>query len=300
MDVFSARKIAGICRRKNVDILHLHSAHALAIGLWVKLFLPKIKLIGVRRVDFHIKKNLFSQFKYKSKKVDKHVCISDKIRTVMIEDGIPESRLSTIHSGIDTSRFRDVIPPPDFRDSLGVPTNHFVVGTVAAIAGHKDYPNLLHAAKKVFEQRDDVTFVAAGSGPDEKDIFNLKDELNLGNRFIFAGYRKDIGNFLNTFDIFVLASHMEGLGTSLLDAQACGLPVIGCRAGGIPEVITHDNDGILVPPRDSKSLADAILNLLDNEEKRKRLGEAARVSVEKFSIRTTVDKNIELYHELLR
>lgn len=300
LDFIAAWKIAGVCRKNNCNILHLHSAHALAIGLWVKLFLPSIKLVSVRRVDFPIKKNPLSQFKYKSRNVDKHICISDNIRAVMIQDGIQDNRLVTIHSGIDTARFSDITPPSNFRESLNIPESHFVVGTVAALAGHKDYPNLLHAAKIVLEKRDDVTFVAAGSGPDEKEIFSLKEKLNLGNRFIFAGYRTDVGNFLKTFDIFVLASFLEGLGTSLLDAQACGLPVIGCHAGGIPEIISHDHNGLLVQARDSHALAEAISLLLDDDRKRHRLGEAARVTVEKFSIQTTISKNIDLYLDLLK
>jgi glycosyltransferase involved in cell wall biosynthesis len=295
MDLFSARKIAKICKNKGYSILHLHSAHAVATGLWVKLFHHTLKLIGVRRVDFHIKKNPFSRFKYMSKMIERHVCISNNISKVMLEDGLPKERLVTIHSGIDLSRFDDVKPPANFKETLGIPEDHIVVGTVAALSGHKDYPNLLNAAKRVFELVDNVTFVSVGSGPDEKEIFNLKEELDLGDRFIFTGYRTDVGNFLKTFDVFVLASYLEGLGTSLLDAQVCSLPLIGCKTGGIPEVIENNVNGLLVPPRDHNALAEAIKKLVLDQDKRKTFGSAGKESVKMFSINNTISKNIDLY-----
>ena len=298
IDLPAAFKIANICKKECYDILHLHSAHAVATGLWVKLFASGLKLIGVRRVDFHIKNNPFSKFKYMSKRIEKHVCISENIRTVMLEDGIADDRLQVIHSGVDPKRFSDVQPPSDFRERIGIPNDHIIVGTVAALAGHKDYPNLLNAAKIIIESTDNVTFCAVGDGPDEKEILKLADELNLNDRFIFTGYRTDVGNFLKTFDIFVLASYLEGLGTSILDAQACGLPVIGCQVGGIPELIDHDVFGMLVPSRDSEALAEAIRDLANDEGKRTRLGLAGKESCERFNIENTINKNIELYNKL--
>lgn len=297
-DLFAARKISGLCRREGFDTLHLHSAHALATGLWAKLFYRKLKLIGVRRVDFHIKKNPFSRFKYLSRMVERHICISENIRDVMLEDGVTPERLVMIHSGVNLSRFEGVTPPDNFREDSGIPEGHIVVGTVAALAGHKDYPNLLNAAKLVIDSTENITFCAVGSGPDEKEILALADSLGLGGRFIFTGYRADVGNFLKTFDIFVLASYLEGLGTSLLDAQACGLPVIGCEAGGIPEIIENGKNGILVPSGDHFALADAIKKLAMDKNLREGFGVAGMASVEKFSIENTIEKNMELYTEI--
>lgn len=299
IDFTAGIKIAGLCRKYGYTVLHLHSAHALATGLWVKLFYSKVKLVAVRRVDFHIKKNFLSQFKYKTSLLDRIVCISNGIKKVMLKDGVEEQKLATIHSGVDLQKFEKVEPPDDFKQNLGIPENHVVVGTVAAISGHKDYPNLLQAAKIVIERNDNVTFCAVGDGPDEKDVLALHEKLGLGERFIFTGFRKDVGNFLKTFDIFVLASYLEGLGTSILDAQGVGLPVVGCDTGGIPEAVLDGENGLLVPPRDSKALSSAILDLVNDPERRMVFGEKARETVKGFSIDTTVRNNIALYHELV-
>jgi glycosyltransferase involved in cell wall biosynthesis len=299
IDFFAGLKISRICRQRDINILHLHSSHALAIGLWARLFHRNIRLIGVRRVDFPIKKSIFSRLKYTSSLVNRIVCISDNIRNVMIHDRVPEEKLTTIHSGVDINKFEKEAPPPGFKGGLGIPEDHIVVGTVAAIAGHKDYPNLLMAAKIVLDSSEKVTFCAVGDGSDRKKVHTLARDLQLGNRFIFTGFRNDVGSFLKSFDLFVLSSYLEGLGTSVLDAQAVGLPVVGCDAGGIPEMITHGENGLLVPARNSEALAEAIIGLIQNKEKRYKFGKRAKETVEKFSIKKTVEKNLKLYEELL-
>ncbi len=299
LDLSAGYRIARLCRKQGYTVLHLHSAHALATGLWAKLFYKNLRLVAVRRVDFPIKKNWFSRFKYTTPRLDRIVCISHGIRNVLLAEGLEEHRLVTIHSGVDLKRFEAVSVPEDFRKELGIPEGHLVVGTVAALASHKDYPNFLRAAARIAETHDNVTFCAVGDGPDEKAIHDLARDLGLERRVIFTGFRKDVGRFLKIFDVFVLASYLEGLGTSILDAQALGLPVVACRTGGIPEAVYEGDNGHLVPPRDSEALALAISDLLDHPDKRQAMGQRALETVRAFSIDTTVEKNLDLYRDLL-
>jgi glycosyltransferase involved in cell wall biosynthesis len=299
LDFVAGYRVARLCREKKFDVLHLHAAHALALGVWAKVFRAPGKMVASRRVDFHIKKNWLSRFKYDNPYLDRIVCISDQIRKVLLSDGIPAHKLQTIHSGVDIHRFDGVSPPDDFRAQLGIPDDHILVGTMAAMADHKDYPNLLRAADMVRQRSANITFCAVGSGPEEARIHKLAEDLKLGDCFIFTGFRKDVGHFLKSYDIFVHASYLEGLGTSILDAQSVGLPIIATRTGGIPEIIDNEKTGILVPPRDSRSLADAICELAGDASKRRRLGAAGRGSVEAFSIENTVERNIQMYKALL-
>jgi L-malate glycosyltransferase len=299
VDFFCGYKIARICKKHGYNILHLHSAHAISTGLWAKFFYRSLTLIGVRRVDFHIRKNALSRFKYKTPMLDRLVCISRKIYEVAKEDGIPEDKLRIIYSGVDFTKFDNDFPDQQFRRELGIPENHVVVGTVAAMAWHKDYPNLLKAAKKVLDSQHNITFCAVGSGPDEKEIIALKKELGLGDRFILTGFRTDVGRFLKNFDIFVHASSMEGLGTSILDAQGVGLPIIGSYAGGIPEIIQHRINGLLVPVGNPDALAESILEMANNQSLRETLGKKGKETVEKFSIVNTIKNNLSLYREIM-
>jgi glycosyltransferase involved in cell wall biosynthesis len=170
---------------------------------------------------------------------------------------------------------------------------------VAAFAGHKDYPTFLKAASLVLAERKDVKFIAVGKGDLLEKMKILAEELNINNDLIFTGFRQDVGVFLKSFDIFVISSKKEGLGTSVLDALAVGLPVIGTDAGGIPEMIDDGVNGLLVPAQNPVLLADAISNLLDDEYRRKAFMSFGAESIKTFGIEETVQKNIELYSRLL-
>lgn len=298
-DVIAGRKIAKIISKHDQTIIHCHSAHALSIGLIVKYLSKSSILIGVRRVDFNTRKNILSRWKYNNSNIDKIICISEKIKNVLIEDGINPTKLRTIHSGIDVSKFNTSQDVDNIKSEFGIKDREIIVGTIAAFVGHKDYYNLIDAAKLVLDKNISVKFLCVGDGELLHEIKSKALQLGLEKSIIFTGYRTDIGSFLKLFDVFVLASKKEGLGTSILDAQSAGLPVISTRTGGIPEIIIHNKNGLLVEPGNSSQLAEAITYLLKNSDKRMKLGEAALEFVKEFDINKTVNKNIELYKELI-
>lgn len=299
IDFLSSYKIASLCKKNNINILYLHSAGAHAIGLMAKVFYPKLKIIVVRRVSYDIRKNYLSQLKYKSSLVNTFVCISNDIKKVLLKNGVSKEKLKVIHSGIDLNKFTNIQPNPNLRRELRIPEGDIVIGTIAALEGAKDYPNLLNAAKIVTDKVDNVSFIAVGDGRDRNKIKELHNKLNLGKKFIFTGFQNDVGKYLLLFDIFVLASKKEGLGTSILDAQSLGLPVIATKTGGIPEVIKHNTNGVLVNPQSPEELASSIIDLVDNKAKREELGRKAKESVKDFSIDLNMEKHIDLIKSLL-
>ncbi len=299
LDILAAFKIARFCRKNKYDIIHVHSAHALSIGILAKYFNSAPKLIGVRRVDFPIRKNLFSRLKYNSNKISKIVAISDFIKTVLVQDGIDKNKIVTIRSGADTRKHDNVFPEIDFRNEYGIGKDDIILGTVAAFAGHKDYPNLLNAFKLVNEKIQNTKLICVGDGPLFEEIKNLANELKISNNVIFLGFRQDIGKLLKAFDIFILASKKEGLGTSLIDALSVGLPIVATNTGGIPELIKHNENGILVEAKNYYSLSAEIIKLIGDVNKQNDLSRAAKESAKNYSIEATVEKNINLYKELL-
>lgn len=299
IDFLSSYKIASYCKKNNINILYLHSAGAHAIGLMAKVFYPKLKIIVVRRVGYDIRKNFLSQLKYKSSLVNTFVCISDDIKKVLLNNGINRKKLKVIHDGIDLNKFTDIKPNSNLRNELKIPEGDVIVGTIAALEEAKDYPNLLNSAKIVAEKVGNVSFIAVGDGRDRNKIKELHDKLNLGNKFIFTGFQNDVGKYLLLFDIFVLASKKEGLGTSILDAQSLGLPVIATKTGGIPEVVKHNINGLLVNPQTPEELASAIIDLVDDKAKREMLGRNGKESVREFDINLNLEKHIDLIKSLL-
>jgi len=297
-DLIHGLTLARLARKRDYRILHLHSGHALAWGLWAKLFYPPLKLIAVRRVDFSIRKHPFSFIKYRNPLVNSVVAISENIRQVLLSDGISAEKIVTIHSGIDLKKYSDSETPANFREKWSIPENSIIVGTISAFVGHKDYPTLLKAAARVIENSEKIYFLAVGEGRLLTDMKKLARDLKITSRFIFTGFQREVGQFLKSFDIFVISSKKEGLGTSVLDAQAAGLPVIGTAAGGIPEMIENGINGMLVEPQNPVKLASAILDLADNPQRCLNMGSKAKESVERFSIDNTVARNLSLYQEL--
>jgi len=299
LDLIGALQLAHYACREGFNILQLHSGHALSWGLLTKLFFRNLVLVATRRVDFSVRKHFLSRYKYNSSLLNHIVCISQNISDVLIADGIMADKLSIIHSGINTHRFDSVAGTSEKRRKWHIPEDAILIGTVAAFTGHKDYPNLLKAAELVLHAKPDVYFIALGDGKLFKDMKFWTYTHKISDRFIFVGESKDVGAYLKSMDIFVLASKKEGLGTSVLDAQSVGLPIIGTMAGGIPEMIEHGINGLLVPVKDHEALAHAILQLIDNPELRQRLGKKALETVRSFDIDTTVDKYLALYAKLL-
>jgi glycosyltransferase involved in cell wall biosynthesis len=293
-NVLAGLHVAFLCREAGARIVHAHTSHAMTIALWARLFAPGLSVVATRRLDFHIGRSPLRRWKYANRGVAAVACVSEKVKSVLCEDGVPPEKLLTIHDGVDPGRFAGAAPAlPGALASLA--PGSLVIGTVAALVGHKDYPNLLRAARRVLDRRSDVTFVALGDGPLRSALEAEAAQLNLGERFVFAGFRDDVGAWLRRFDVFVLASREEGLGSSLLDAQALGIPVAATRAGGIPDVVTDGENGLLVPVGDAEALGDALLRLADSAALRARLGQAGSLSVRRFSAEVMVEKYLSLY-----
>jgi glycosyltransferase involved in cell wall biosynthesis len=298
-DILAGSSLAAYARKQEINLLHLHSGHALSWGLSAKFFYPSLKLVAARRVDFPIQKNKLSQAKYHSPKLDALVAISENIRKVLLTDGIAPDKISLIHSGVDIHRFEQDEPAVDFRQKFGIPADAILVGTVAAFVAHKDYPNLITAAAIAKAANPKLCFMALGDGVKLSEMKMLARDLGIADSFLFMGYQERIGSFLKAFDIFVLASKKEGLGTSVLDAMSVGLPVIGTKAGGIAEMIEDKLSGLLVEKRNPESLAEAILGLADSPDARVQMGENAIMRVRDFSKEHMISANLELYRTLL-
>lgn len=299
VDLIAVFKILKLINQHKFNIIHCHSAHALTIGIILKIMLRHLVLIGSRRVDFPIRKHLLSTFKYSTPLVDKIVCISENIKQVMLDSGIHESKLEMIHSGIDINKFenmKDCPVPEEIKEFIG---KRKIIGTIAALVGHKDYPTLLRAARLVIDKDDDCVFIAVGDGRDKEMLLNLKKDLYLGNDFIFTGYKSNVKDYLAYFDIFVLSSKLEGLGTSVLDAMSAGIPVVACSSGGIPEMIVHQENGLLAETENPEDLAEKLEYALHNHDIMQTYALKSKEIVQKFSIERTVEHNIKLYKRLL-
>ncbi|PJA95719.1 MAG: hypothetical protein CO129_10290 [Ignavibacteriales bacterium CG_4_9_14_3_um_filter_34_10] len=299
LDFFTAFKLLQVCYKENINLIVAHSSHALSIALLVKLFVRKVKLVAVRRVDFAIRKNLFSTFKYKTNMLNKIVCVSDFIKQVMSIDERINNKLITIKDCIDTTKYKTIESLNKLRDKLQLHESSFVIGNTSAFVGHKDYPNFIRASKIIVQKYFQSIFLCVGDGILKDEMESLVKEYGLMKNFRFVGFQENVVPYVKLFDIFVLSSKMEGLGSSILEAKAMGLPVIATKAGGIPEIINDGIDGILVEPQNSESLAQAIIRLIENKNERLTLGKNAMESVKENDVLHYGNEYLELFKQLL-
>ncbi len=299
MDLTAAWRLNRVIKRLQPDVIHAHDAHGVAMaGLALSLGAAAAKyfeppLVVSRRVDFHLRHNSFSRWKHRQ--VDCFIAASEAIRHMLISDGVPEERTITVHEGIDVDHVL-AAPLVDVHQAFFLPHGAPIVGNIAALVPHKGQRHLIEAAHLVVQKLPDVRFVILGEGELREALERLVKEYHLEKHVLLPGFRTDVLGCLKSFDVFVMSSVTEGLGTSLLDAMACSRPIIATNAGGIPEVVDEGVTGLLVPPRDHHAMADAIIALTSNEQRRKAMGDAgfARVN-EKFTVERMIAGTAAVY-----
>ena len=297
-DLDVAATLSAMRRLRDVDVAHAHSAHAHAVGVPAARLARVPAVVVSRRVDFNVAHHALSRLKYRLP-VDRYICISHGVMDVMRSAGVPQRRLALVPSGVAIRR----APPPgaaDLRALMGAPADAVVVGTVAALAPHKNHADLMRAAAEIVRQRPGIRFAWVGDGPCRAALEAQRRELGLGAAVHLLGFRADALGLMAQFNLFALASYLEGLCTSLLDAQALGVPVVATAVGGIPDVIEDGVNGRLVPGRDPAALATAILAALDRPAETAAWVAAGRSRVERFSADAMVDGTLAVYREVLR
>jgi glycosyltransferase involved in cell wall biosynthesis len=193
----------------------------------------------------------------------------------------------------------EAAPAANLHAELWLPHHAPIVGNVAALVPHKGQRHLIEAAALVVTRVPDARFVIAGEGELRPALERQIKDHHLEKHVFMTGFRPDVLSVHKAFDIFVMSSVTEGLGTSLLDAMACGKPIVATTAGGMPEVVKDGTTGILVRPRDHEAMADAIVKLLTNEQARREMGAAgqARARVY-FSAERMVQDTFEVYRRV--
>lgn len=277
--------------RLRPDVVHVHESHGLVAALLSKALLrPPPRLVASRRVDFAL--NAFSKSKYA--RFDAVLAVSDAVRDVLVRGGLDAGRVRLVHEGV-----ADRPASPGGRDALfglGVPKDAPVIGNVAQLVDHKDHATLLRAFWRATKDRPDAWLVICGSGPLERELRALAVALGVAEKTVFAGFRSDLDALLPVFDIFTLTSHLEGLGTSLLDAMCFARPVVATSAGGIKDAVEDGVTGLLAPPRDPEALGQAFVDLLADPALSARMGRAGRSRfLERFTDDAMVASTLRAY-----
>lgn len=217
---------------------------------------------------------------------------------MLISGGVPAQRIRIVHSGVDPNRFSYDIPPERMREELGIPPQAPVIGNIASLVDHKGHRYLLEAMPAILERHPDAQLVLVGDGPLADALHRQAEQLGIASHVHFTGFRKDVETFLSGFDLFALSSHLERPCTSLIDAMFHRVPVVATDTGGVPDLVRNNDTGLLAPPRFGEALAEAILQMLGDAERRRHMAENACVhAMEGFTAEAMVWRTIEAYSE---
>ena len=294
-DIRSAWRLSRLMISENIDIIHAHTGHAHTLACLARRMAGRARVIVSRRVAFPPRQNPLSRFKYRCP--DCYIAISDCVAQALMAFGVPESKVTVVHSGIDMQRFTE---EPLSRREIGVPEGVPLLGAVGSLVEAKDHATLIAAMRIVVDTEPLIRLVIAGEGPLRTEIELQILHLGLEDNVILLGHRTDIPQLLAALDVFVMSSVSEGLGTSVLDALACGLPVVATQAGGIPEMIHNGETGILVPTGNPEALAEGLLRLLRDGTAARAMAQRGKALVaEKFTVEAMVRGTVDVYEKVL-
>ncbi|MCX6560990.1 MAG: glycosyltransferase family 4 protein [Candidatus Aminicenantes bacterium] len=298
-----SRKVKKAARKFDIQappILHSHTGHA-AAAVWLTRRFVKAVTIAHRRVDFKVPNKPLSRRKYRS--ADLIIALSKAIEQILIDSGIDGAKIRVIPSAVDLAAFSGK-PDRAFREhllrDLNIPADAILIGSLMALVPHKDPLSLVAAAGQVIQADKRCHFIVGGEGPLLEDIQALTAKLGITSHFHLLGYREDNVNLLRAMDIFVLASREEGLGSALIEAMACGLPVVGTDAGGIPELIENERNGFVVPKQNPAALGQAILQLAGDAGLREAFARRSLELSRKYSSLKMAAKTLLVYEEASR
>ena len=260
--------------RSGPALLHAHDAHSLTLA-GLAAWYSKAPLIVTRRVDFPLRRRGFWT------RADRVIAISDAVARMVQADGIDPKRIIVVRSGIDLDEVQRATPL-GLRQQLGLPEGALLAINLGALVPHKDHVTLLHGAALLRERFPLLHWVIAGDGPLRGELEAMRQALGLRECVHLLGHVSQPLRVLADATVFVMSSRQEGLGTSVLDAMARGIPVASTTAGGLPEMLA-DGAGLLVPPEQPSALAEAVARLLTEPGLRDQVQARALSVVQRFS-----------------
>jgi len=290
--------------RKQIDILHLHGYGATTFGRVAG---------GMRRIPtiLHEHANLTDTPWFQKiadtclePLTDIAIAVSASTAEFVVKARrIPAEKVKIVYLGVpleefSRSRTREEIAAA--RAELGIAPDEFAAGTVTRLHESKGNSYLVDAARLVVNDRPRAKFFIVGEGPLRQPLEQQARALGLGDRFVFAGFARDVARVVSAFDVSVFPSLWEGTPLTVFEALAMGQAIIATDADGLLDVLTDDRDALIVPKRNPEALARAIVRLMDEPETRGRLGAAARVSGQQYDIAAFVRKMERLYDLLHR
>jgi L-malate glycosyltransferase len=296
-DLASALQLRKLIARFNPEIVHAHDARTLGLSALTWAIGTRSRIIAARRVAFPLRRNPLTAVKYR-KVARRIVAVSKYVRELLVASGVEERRIDVVYDGFDLNR---VVHRSNSRKGLGgVGANACLIGSAGHFVAEKGHESLIHAFAGISQVLPDAMLVLIGDGELRDQYRLLVQQLSLEEKVIFPGFVADLASVLPALDVFVFPSLHEGLGSSLLAAMACEVPICASRTGGIPEIIQDGVTGYLFNPGDAASITESVLGALRSAQRSRDLaGAAAKTALQRFSVSRMVEATREVYANVL-
>ncbi len=297
------RELSSMLRRERFDVVQSQHEKADVLNALLPRLPGTVYISNRRDMGFKKSPKLQHAFRWLNPRFDTVVAPARQILSGLAQcERLDPLRMTWIPNGVDT---RHYAPAPlqrrlDARAVLGLDADAIVFGCVARITPVKRHVDLLEAFASMRRHVPQARLLLVGDGPGLPEIQAKIAELGLGEEVLLLSFRDDVADLLPAMDALVLCSSSEGMSNAILEAMACGLPVVATAVGGNLHLVQHEQTGLLVPPLDPISLAASLQWLAQSPHARRRMGLAARSRIEReFSLDSMVLAFDRLYHRLL-
>ena len=297
LDATLMLRLRGIIAAGRPDLVHVHSRRGADLWGALATWSRSVPALITRRVD-NPENPLVAQLKYRL--YGRIITISEAIRQVLLSEGVPADKITCVPSAIDHRRYATPCDRDWFLREFGLQPTDRTIGMIAQFIPRKGHRLLIEAAPEIIGRCPGARFLFFGKGPLLEDVRKMCDRNRIGDKMIFAGFRTDLERILPCLDLVAHPARMEGLGVSLLQAAAAGVPIVASRVGGIPEIVQDGVNGYLIDVGDRRAIMRRIIELLSDPEKARRFGSAGRMIVRsRFSVDAMVKGNLAVYRQML-
>lgn len=296
-DILASVRLARILKSHETEIAVVMQSKDINIVAGAKLFYPSPKLVYYQQMQSKVnKRDVLHTWMYS--KLSLWISLTKRMKLEVLEHTrVPEQLIRVVPLGRDTHRFDPRrYNQSEARRRYNLPQDKQIVGVIGRLDPQKGQEEFLRSLPLVLEQRGDVFYVILGEETRGEEGFrrllvNLSYDLGVQDHVRFLPFTEDVPEFMSAIDVFALPSYSETFGLVLIEAMAMEKPVVATSTGGVPEIVEDGRDGLLIPPRDEKALAMAIVRLLENVSLRNTLSKHARLDAKrKFDASRCVDE----------
>lgn len=307
-DISVAHSIREIIKNEGFELLHVHGARANFVATSIKKYI-KIPVVTTMHSDYLLDfDGIYRKLVYTTlnilalRKIDYYIAVSSDFKKMLIDRNFRPNKIFTVYNGMDYNDAISYDEKEKFAERIGVPynPNDIYVGIIGRHDFVKGHDIFIRGAKLVADKCEHVKFIIAGEGEGQPALRKMAGDLGISDRVIFAGFIKDIYSFINFIDINTLTSRSESFPYVLLEGARLQKPTISSAVGGIPDLIRHNETGLLFENKNYEDFANQIIRLVNDNDLRKSLGEALyKRATENFSNQALATAHLNIYKSIL-